>query len=70
MKRKYETPEVEKMEFCYREQIVASAGEQTEGGSRASMGGSASWGCGVSQALEGLIGDYCSWIPFNVRDRG
>lgn len=55
MKKTYETPLAEKVEFCYSEQIVASGTSYNSGDN-----------CVVAQIAQGLGLTICNYLPFNL----
>lgn len=55
MKRPYETPTVEKVEFCYSEQVVASGTDYSSGDN-----------CIVAQIAQGLGVTICNYLPFSL----
>lgn len=54
MKNTYEAPVVEKVAFCYSDQVVASGASYNSGNN-----------CPVSQIAQGLNIDICNYLPFN-----
>lgn len=55
MKKKYETPLAEKVEFCYSEQIVASGTSYNSGDN-----------CMVAQIAQSMGLAICDYLPFNL----
>ena len=62
MKKTYETPVAEKIEFCYEDQIVASG---NNGGNNGGTGNNLIFGCPVSNIMEGWGYDFCAALPFS-----
>lgn len=61
-KKTYETPVAEKVEFCYSEQVVASAGSYATGANDHSSGDN----CLVAQIAQGFGAWICNYLPFNL----
>ena len=59
MKRTYETPMVEKLAFCYRDQVVAASGGVA--GSSSDIGGTS----GGSSSAEQIIGQIAEGLNIN-----
>lgn len=55
MKKIYETPVAEKVEFCYQEQVVASSTDYSSGDN-----------CVVAQIAQGLGITICNYLPFSM----
>lgn len=55
MKKTYEKPIAEKVDFCYSDQVVASGNDYSSGDN-----------CPVSQLAQGLGLTICSYLPFNL----
>lgn len=55
MKKTYETPIVEKVSFCYSDQVVASGNDYSSGDN-----------CVVAQIAQGLGLTICNYLPFNL----
>ena len=62
MKKTYETPVAEKIEFCYEDQIVASG---NNGGNNGGHVNNLFFGCPLSEIMEGWGSSFCAIIPFS-----
>lgn len=57
MKKTYEAPVAEKVEFCYSEQVVASRTDYSSGDN-----------CIVAQIAQGLGVTICNYLPFSLEE--
>lgn len=55
VKKTYETPVAEKVDFCYSDQVVASGSDYSSGDN-----------CTVAQIAQGLGIRLCNYLPFNL----
>lgn len=63
-KKTYETPVAEKVEFCYSDQVVASAGSYVTG--TGADDHSSGDNCPIARIFQGFGAGICDYLPFNL----